>query len=205
MNFEELKIKQRKENLKILREQINHAWIEKKIIQYLKKHQYLDYTIKEIKQEILNNDIVASFFIKEPTRQNFTEKIIAKELSHLPNFINLKNSDKIYVNEGQIVDYKPIGMKNIDYFWEINGIKYYATQKYTNGNGGAQDNQFHEIVAFVREANKGKTPLNTKFVVIVDGNYYTQSKIQELQSLNANNRVIISSYREVEKYCQNNN
>ena len=58
----------------------------------------------------------------------------------------------------------------------------YITQKYTRGNGGAQDNQYRDVIQFLTYGSK-----QHKVAAYVDGSYYTDEKRSELKRIFADN------------------
>lgn len=136
-----------------------------KIKNYCKKYS-LD--IEEINSRIRAKDrITASIFIKDPLKQNITENLISAYLKT----VKLPSSGKRCVrfdSEGNIVDAKGNNIsKSADFY--IGGV--YYTQKYTNENGGAQDNQFADVEQFLRNGSK-----KHKVGAILDGNYWKTHK-----------------------------
>ena len=77
--IEELKAIARKINMEELREEISEKWVDIKINNHLKRNPHLALSNQKIKELILENDLVASFFAKDPSRQNFTEKNYLKK------------------------------------------------------------------------------------------------------------------------------
>lgn len=68
----------REENLKELRNNLNDTDVQFKIANYAEKHGF---EAKDIKERIKSDDLVASFFAKDPSKQNFTEKLVAELLN----------------------------------------------------------------------------------------------------------------------------
>ena len=67
------------------------------------------------------------------------------------------------------------------------------TQKYTRSTGGAQDNQYADVVDFLSKGSK-----KYKVAAIVDGSYWDNSKRQELKNFfNNNNNVQILSMNDI--------
>lgn len=198
--FEQLLTEERTSNLIKLREQINNKWLNKKIENHLKKHSYINKSIEEIKQLILSDDFTASFFVKEPIKQNIIENFIANHImniSFVSNFNNLYSSVKLFVVDGIIIEERKDGIKSIDYSWNIGNKTFYASQKYTSESGGAQDNQFNDIINFLSNASLNKDE-NIYFVAIVDGNYYNERKINILKKY-CNKKTLIANYFNIEK------
>lgn len=202
MDFEKLKGYAREDNLAILRKEINQKWVDNKIINYLSRHPYLKITIDEMKERILLDDFTGSVFLKEPSRQNFTERAATKfleKITVLEHFTAHGSASKYFLYNGQIITQRQIGLKSVDFSWLVGDYECYATQKYTNEAGGAQDNQFNDVVAFLKEANN--LPSNCYIFAIVDGSYYTPEKIKILKNIQHSDQVIVCSLEEVESYC----
>lgn len=187
MDIEFLKTIKRKENLKILRKEINENWVNKKILNHLERNPHLDYTLDEVKEEIKRSDLVASKFIKEPGRQNISENAVGEYISNLTlveNFINHPSNVSLFVVNGVITNHRRDGIKSIDYTWFTKGKKVFATQKYTNESGGSQDHQFNEVINFMENARGNKEAF---FFAIVDGDYFTESKMETLKKYQTEN------------------
>lgn len=196
MDFTILSWKIRENNVKILREEIESYWVDIKIKNHLKRNPYLKMSIQDVKDKIIKDDILASFFIKDPSKQNFTENYIANYLSEIDiieNFENLSSSIKLFVHNGEITNVRFDGLKSVDYTWEYNGLKFYATQKFTKSNGGAQDNQFNDVINFLENCQNNDKDV---FFAIVDGSYYTEKKIDILKKYEKNN-IIICGFEDV--------
>lgn len=143
-----------------LRKNIDDKDYNEKIKNYCEKFHF-DYN--EVKNKILNDDIIASFFIKEPSRQNFTEKLAASllKITTLPQ--QGKNSIR-FTSTGEITSKKSTNVsKSADFYFNNT----YYTQKYTRDNGGAQDNQYNDVVDFLIKGS-----IKNKVGAIVDGPYW---------------------------------
>lgn len=194
MDFEDIKIKMRKDNIDELRKYINEKWVEIKIKNYLERFSFLNLTYEDVVNEIISNDLVASFFAKDPNKQNITEKTIAniiKNLNFVSNFQNYNSKTEIFVVNGEMTNKRALGVKSVDYSFVSKNITYYVTQKYTKGKGGSQDNQFHDVVSFLQNCKNNKLT-DTAFLAIVDGDYYTEEKIKTLQELTTFNSFVLS-------------
>jgi hypothetical protein len=204
MDFEKLKVVERQKNINILREQINDKWIKTKIENYLNRNYYLDLTIEDIKKRILEDDLTASFFIKDPKTQNFTEKLIAdkvKKISIIENFKNYSSNVKLFLYDGEVQSERNYNLKSIDYSIKCKGKRIYITQKYTTGNGGSQDNQFIDVLNFL-EKSKIKKGSNLIAMALVDGSYYTKDKLDKLKQYENENTVVLS-VDELQNYLEN--
>lgn len=189
--FEELVKKKEKQmlqnNLKDLRVNINNDDYQLKIRNYCEK---FGFSSQEVKDQIMINDLVASFFIKDPAKQNFTEKLVGEILKTTTLPQAGKNCIRFDSN-GDICSKKtPDTTKSADFY--INNM--YITQKYTRGDGGAQDNQYNDVIDFLRKGS-----IKHQVAAIVDGSFW-DSKRDELKHFFYNNsNVKIFSMDEIMK------
>ncbi len=191
MLFKELvenaKKEQRLKNIQEVREDINASWVKDKIYKHIEAFDGL-FTFDQIKQEILNNDIVASKFCKDPSKQNISEKLAADLLKAKKLPSQGANCIRFSPN-GDICSKSQGNSKSADFL--INNI--YATQKYTKESGGAQDNQKHDVIEFLRNG-----AIHHKVMAILDGDYWDNSNRDELKSIFANEEnVVITSVDEL--------
>lgn len=168
--FLENKIKEtRKENVFELVNNLNSPQVEKKLLSFIDKWQdifpWLNLSLlkEEIKKE---NPWVVCLFAKEPLKQNISERAICEflDIEKLP--VRGKNS-VCFNSFGEIVPATKdkLVSKSADFY--IDG-RYY-TQKYTREEGGAQDNQFHDVVLFLENGSK-----KNKVGAILDGSYWIE-------------------------------
>jgi len=145
---------------------------------------------------------------KNPSKQNFYEKMAFRILSvRLPEIakflgiscdplVKLPNGGKnaLLVANGMVIrqgEYKvQNSSKSIDFMWRAGGHTIYFTHKYTNESGGAQDNQYKDIILFLT-ASRGSKDDDITFVAICDGDYY-----QRVDNNNKNKMMILR-----ELYC----
>ena len=165
MNFtayvKEEKIKARKKNIAEIRKDIDKSWVKEKIKNHMTAFEGL-FTYDEIKQQILSNDLVASKFCKDPGKQNISENLAAQVLGweKMPS----QGSNCVSFNDnGDIVFASSGNTKSAD-FYELG---YYITQKYTDGEGGAQDNQRNDVIDFLKRGS-----IKNKVMAVVDGDYW---------------------------------
>lgn len=190
MNFskyvEDKKKELRKKNIEEVRQEIKSGWVQKKIDNYLLSNPCL-FTKEDIEENILNNDIVASFFCKDPSRQNLSEKLCAEvlHLKKLPG--NGKNCIR-FDNDGNMTSLTTGNTKSADFIF--NGT--YATQKYTISEGGAQDNQRNDVIDFLRRGS-----IKYKVSAILDGPYWDKNRPQLLELFKNNPNVFITSVSEL--------
>ena len=175
---------ERKKELSEVRANLDSPQLKIKIENYIQRFDGI-FTYDEIISQIKTNDLVASFFIKNPLKQNFCEKECAKWIGveRLPS----KGKNFIRFNkEGEIVNRKTFSSsKSADFL--IEGI--YFTQKYTGENtGGAQDNQFNDVVDFLTKGS-----IYHKVGAIVDGAYWEDmgNKEKLIENFQKNPNIII--------------
>lgn len=182
--------KNRIANIAQVRKEINSIWVQEKIDNYLERFSDL-FSKEEIIQQILNNDLTASFFAKDPSKQNVSEKECAKWIGAEKLPALGKNCIR-FDSKGNIVSKKDVGVsKSADFL--IDGV--YFTQKYTgNNSGGAQDNQYEDVVTFLTNGSKCQ-----RVGAIVDGFYWDCLKNKEKlkEAFKDNSNVIILSADEI--------
>ena len=136
-------------------------------------------------------------YAKPPTKQNLSEKVQQDylknrgyELKKLPtsgeNSIRFKNGELVYGDLEKNSD-----TKSFDFLYGENTYTY--NKLTTTGfddvdqsltNGGGQKNQFDDGVKFLKQAllYTEKYDDDKKFVLIVDGDYYTDDKMSTLKN-----------------------
>lgn len=178
-------------NLSIVKKDINKKYMIIKIQNFCKK---FDFSFNEIKKKILNDNIFASFFIKDPKRQNIYENEAMKYLKKFfPNIEKLSSAgaNAKYIIDGEIItglNRKPVGHKSID-FW-VKEKDLYISHKYIEVEGGAQDNQFNDILNFLKNTSN-----KHNFMAICDGPYFSNRKFSELKKY-ADSSVFICEINE---------
>jgi hypothetical protein len=174
MKFIELVEKRKKEqrlnNIKELRQGINSEWVKTKINNHLERFSGI-FTYEDIQNEILHSDIVASLFAKDPSKQNISEKMVEELLKIKKLPASGKNCIR-FNQTGEIVSTSaPSHTKSADFIVD----DAYITQKYTMETGGAQDNQYDDVVSFLTYGSQ-----QYKVGALVDGLYWENGKRQEL-------------------------
>ncbi|GAB1393164.1 hypothetical protein MASR1M60_13270 [Rhodocyclaceae bacterium] len=136
------------------------------------------------------NDMASAFFAVDPRRQNQHEKIAADWISKLPgvkNFRKLPASgpNSKYLKDGRIIDHDDLtndeNPKSIDFIWELefNGtdsLKFYASHKHTEDDGGSQDNQYRELKGFTQQAAGLRKERSYRLISLADGHYYQRER-----------------------------
>lgn len=188
---EKLKLEARKQNIRIVREEVDKSWVKTKINTFITAWDGM-WTAEEVKNQILTNDIVTAKFAKDPSRQNIGEVAVN----------NLLGADKkLGANQarfnanGEIVSgpAKAGCSKSADYFLD-DGM--YYTQKFTTGSGGAQDLAYHDVVEFLEKGS-----LLYRVGAILDGTYWESGKRESLKRYFADNpNVVIVSMDDIKQY-----
>ena len=189
--FEEI-VKEREKELRLknileVRQNINHADYQLKVINFSEK---TGFSVEDIVNKIMTDDMFVFFFAKDPKKQNFTEKLVAEllKVEKLPasgkNCIRFnQDGDIVATNNGDV-------SKSADFY--INGV--YYTQKYTYESGGAQDNQYNDVRDFLIKGSK-----KYKVGAIVDGAYWNNKRLQLQQMFKDNPNVVITTVDELLK------
>ena len=152
---------------------------EKKIKTYAEKYSL---TRSAVIASILSDDIAASVFAKSASRQRTAEKAQLEymqlergiRVERLPstgyNSLRLQNDEIVKGNMPKTVD----STKTFDAISDNHHTIDYLYQKFTNGFGGAQDNQAIDAIRFLERAHKYVDTHDdrVRFVVILDGIYY---------------------------------
>lgn len=140
-------------------------------------------------EKIKNDPMFAVIFAKDPTRTGVHEKEAASWLKNLPmvkEFKVLPKSGKnaLYVTgDGEIryIPNKKAIDKSIDFHWKTGKFTVYATHKFTGESGGSQDSQANGVKESLQRFRQGSGFKNDVFLAIVDGDYYTDKKMNELR------------------------
>lgn len=168
MKFQEIVDQKEKElmdeNFRDLYSNLRRSDYQEKINNYCSKYGYNQ---SEVEDLIKSNQMFAAFFIKEPTKQNFTEKLVAELLGTKTLPQQGKNCIR-FNQDGDIVNTRtPDTSKSADFC--LGGT--YITQKYTRGRGGAQDNQYNDVVDFLTKGS-----LKHRVAALVDGDFWDERR-----------------------------
>lgn len=185
---EEKKKEARKKNIEEVRKDIDLSWVKEKIINHIKAFDGL-FSYEDVYNGILTNDIIASKFCKDPSRQNISEKLAGEVLGLKKLPAAGKNCIR-FSDTGEIVHIANPNhhSKSADFLFQ----DYYATQKYTDGTGGAQDNQRNDVIDFLKKGS-----LKHKVAAIVDGEYWNKYRPILKEEFKNNPNVLITSITEI--------
>ena len=218
LDYENIVSEKRKENLFQLQltlikaetfEEIEDESLKQKITSHWEVYG-LD--LEDFFQELRTNEYLQSFFAKNPLKQGLHEQIAIKYLSEeLPTFkqvrkLSQKNNCGLFLNSTGLSKSRSIS-KAIDFYLESDNNIYVFTHKYTKQSGGAQNNQYEDVLNFLRYAPNSpfKDQLTNKTVhigAILDGDFYTD-KIEETQNkfptyLIGNINQVLDKIKEIE-------
>ena len=154
---------------------------ENKIRTYCKKYSL---TRGEVIASILSDDVAASVFAKSASRQRTAEKAQLEYMQYIRGIrvekLPSSGYNSLRLQGGEIVKGnvpKTVGStKTFDAVSDNHHTVDYIYQKFTNGFGGAQDNQAMDAVRFLESAHEYVETHddNVRFVAILDGSYYTR-------------------------------
>lgn len=184
-NYEKIEQQMWRDNAQSIDEK--STYFKRKVSTYVWR---FGYSVSAVKNKIRADKMFANWFTKEPRRQGIHEIIagnwiaklnMVKDFDKLPTLGN----SAIYVNRDGILQTgrKSAGVKSLDFKWTTGSFACYATHKYTKEGGGNQDSQYKEVEETLRRFQNGSEDKKTVLLAIMDGPYYTSSKMQKLVSL----------------------
>ena len=163
-------------------------WLVVKVSNHINKCKLI-LTVNDVLKEITQSSLVASFFAKDPKKQNISEKSQMEYLNQKLNRDVSKPSCLYIMADGKIERHakhpsgasaKSIDFQSIDKSCGFECQEYYFA-KVTRQSGGAQDNQWADVRCFIDGAKKNLDIIKTekgdyssgpKFIAIVDGHFY---------------------------------
>lgn len=217
MNYKNIYKAKIQENLKNVINDLETKNMKLKILNWADK---FGYSFDEIRSKIINDEIFRCVFAKDPAKQNLYQNIASKYINSLDIIENFKvlpsgGKDAIYLTNGKILKGNLLknqskDIKSIDFMWHSKGYTFYASHKYTEISGGAQDNQYKDVQDFLnhsRDCNEEKTI----FLAICDGDYYLQkdsqtgdkTKIKRLQRLTDSKTSFVLNINEIKNFLEN--
>ncbi|MGU8989179.1 hypothetical protein ACV3V0_15910 [Clostridium perfringens] len=211
LDYELLEKEQRKENIDILLDNLDDKQLKVKIINFSDKY---DLSPGMVLQKIIDDYVFALCFTKDPLKQTMHQKKAATFIENLPLVSNFRvlpanGAESVFVVNGNLIKKKDLtaetDVKSIDFYWEYTYkgkiLKFYATHKYTRGDGGAQYNQYDDVLKFLKHALPC-TSENICFFAITDGPYYTSlhensTKIDYMRNFCLGNRSEVMNINEL--------
>ena len=216
MNYKDKYKSQIQENLKNVINELETKNMKVKISNWANK---FGYSFDEIKEKIINDEIFRCVFAKDPAKQNLYQNLAAQYIESLnivENFIVLPSGGKqaVYLRNGKILTGDVLqrqskDIKSIDFMWNVKELTFYASHKYTEMNGGAQDNQYKDIQDFLRHARDCNSK-NTIFLAICDGDYYLkkdsttgdETRIERLKRLTNDKTSFVLNINELKEFLK---
>lgn len=217
MNYKDKYKSQIQENLKNVINELETNDMKLKISNWANK---FGYSFNEIKEKIINDEIFRCIFAKDQAKQNLYQNLASKYINSLDIVENFKvlpagGKNAIYLTNGKILKGDLLknqskDIKSIDFTWNCKNLTFYASHKYTEMNGGAQDNQYKDIQDFLNHS-RDCNEKNTIFLAICDGDYYLQkdsktgdeTKIKRLQRLTDNKTSFVLNINELKGFLDN--
>ncbi len=168
----------------------------------------LDEMVVETMEEMLTNgdELLLTFLMKDPKRQNIYENILKEYVSDQGIQIEkLKSSGKnaFYPINDRIETnnpLKPKELKSLDFkMITKSGQLVYIVHKYTNEEGGAQDNQYNDVIIQLKQLGKNTIK---KVWFCLDGRYYNEKRINALREIN--HEIIIVNIETIKSFWEQN-
>ena len=137
---------------------------------------------------------LAAVLATEARRQNLYREAAAAYIRLLQNVddfheLPMRGSGIHFIGDnGQIVlrnqlaRREPRPSEALDFIWQTGDITCYAAQKFTREGGGTQDSRFDETIRLLRNFHQFQGR-DVALFVIVDGGYYTEDRLEQLQEL----------------------
>ena len=172
----------------------------KKLITKIENHLSrfgMDLDVNTALSIIVASDLTASLFAMPASKQNMSEALQKKFLSEKNVCVNKlpgMGPNAIRLMDGSLIKGDDRGgkaTKSMDFLGEKGE---YIFAKVTVGSGGGQDNQYRDVLDFLKKAQRyDKKHGDKQFVALVDGDYYTHKKIASLNEYASPNIRITTS------------
>ena len=176
-------------NVAQFRSTLTHSNTIQKLQNYAERHQH---EFETILYKAKTDDIFAEQFAIDPIKQSIHEKTAAAHIKKtLPLCFNFQNlpTNALYLHQLAPLPTESnfSHSKSIDFSWDYSlgtsSLNAYATHKFTDQEGGAQENQYNDLIRFIEEASPLHTP-SLGFFVLCDGPYYLRHRrLEHLRTL----------------------
>lgn len=212
LDYERLEREAIQENILKLRRELDAGKVPaflKRKIQTFSKQNGLEPRL--IQHHLLTDDLFFVTFAKQPIKQSFHQKCahdylqrtLGVDVKQLPS----SGPSALFVVNGTTMPFANVGQslqntKSVDFCWEWirkdgSVLKCFAAHKHTRDTGGAQDNQYKDLQAFM-ESCRASWDASVMFFAICDGDYYRRtskntdgmSKIEWLNAMKGGKRVV---------------
>lgn len=160
---------------------------EKRDEKYAEEH---DVSLSYVRYKKRTDTDFLLLFAKNPTRETIHQTYAIDEIKkNLPYFSSFRalpagGKNALYIINGEISGQEARkktkrAVKSIDAEGIIpaggKDIRIYFSLKYTKDEGGAQDNQYGDLIAFLKEGAKNEEK-DVFFIAIADGEYYKKKE-----------------------------
>ena len=178
-----------------------------------------DFKSKDVEAKIKKDRMFRAHFAKDPGRQNLYEKLAGqyiKSIKGVKNFEKLGSNLKVILNGAVMTraQLRQLGgvdeAKTIDFEWYYHKHHFFASHKYTKGEGGGQGNQYKDVQIFIKQATPS-TLKDTFFIAICDGNFYdckdtvtNTSRLERLKNMANNKNVFAMKLTELKDWLEKN-
>lgn len=217
LDYDEAEKNQLNENVELLLSNLDDKLLQTRIESFAKKHNL---NPQFVLQKIIDDNIFALCFTKEPSKQTFHQTKAAEFIQTLPLISDFKTlpaggNDALYVIKGNVLKGSELSSsthgKSIDFYWSFKAkgkkIEFYATHKHTRTSGGSQDNQYNDVLDFLENASYCFTK-DKFFFAITDGPYYLQrnrkldnlTKIEYMNTIHSGKRCRATTVNELLYY-----
>ncbi|MBP5835829.1 hypothetical protein [Candidatus Phytoplasma meliae] len=185
---------------------------DKKTIQKIKKFcEKFNFIQEEVETSIKNNIFLKVWFILEPLKQNFYEKVFGDFLKNdIKNISKVCKLEDVFIKKQKIVQKKEINQytsskgKSIDFSFKYKDfeVMFYVFHKYTKESGGSQDNQKNDVKISIEEAKTDTKEYNENIMVlfVCDGEYYNEYKMQELKKTATQDNLKVLKSNELQSF-----
>lgn len=162
-----------------LRKGVLHPAFEEKATNFCIAHNK---SIREYMTQVLRVEYAAITFAKDPVKQNLRENCQLDYLTKIRGLnvkrLNQSGDYALRLFDGDIIEgknYMDNRTRALDFVHANVDYTDYICAKYTNREGGSQDNSLKEVINFLIEANKYVSKnenTNIRFVALCDGSFY---------------------------------
>jgi len=189
--YEPIVIKRLHDNINELRDDIKNGVIKKGIYNHC---ELWGDDVREVIEKIMMDDRFARFFVKDPKKQNIYEEIFFNTLSDkgIPiTKLPASGKNAYHLSDGNIKKGTSTSTSTKSLDFRVDNCMMY--NKYIKEKGGAQDNQYRDLIHFLQESKKYTETHNDDmtFVAVADGPYFDDK--QDDMDQYTNNRVMVKT------------
>lgn len=218
IDYKKIRLEKYRENRDNVLKDIDTPEMKLKIANWANLHSF---TEEEVRAQILTNEMFRCLFAKDPSKQNFAENAFRDFLKNISGAMNVRKlpgvgKNALYIKEdGSVIQGLELekdslteynSSKSIDFNFDWKSktdafYKIYITHKYTNEEGGAQDNQYEDAKKFLKNA-KNNNDKNSIFLAILDGEYYLNHSRLDVPNLHygVENKILAMTSDHIEGF-----